>query len=116
MLYGCQFPSTSAVNFLDKKLRQWGRRLLQWPSGAPGAGVLGELGWIPFRREVLRSQFCLFGRLCSADSAGTHRGLAARALKICVIVVSMRRMCGECRPAAADAPWLPGDVTACARL
>ena len=43
--------------------------------------TLGELGWVPFRQEVLRSQFSLFGRLCSADSAGTHRGLAARVFR-----------------------------------
>ena len=81
MLYGCQFFSTNAVNFLDKKLRHWGRRLLQWPSGAPDAAVLGELGWVPFRQEVLRSPFSLFGRLCSADSAGGHRGFAARVFR-----------------------------------
>ena len=52
MLYGCQFLSTSAVNFLDKKLRQWGRRLLQWPSGAPGAAVLG-VGYEGLRVEVM---------------------------------------------------------------
>ena len=81
MLYGSQFLSTAAIASMDKKLRQWGRRLLLWPSGAPGAAVLGELGWAPFRFEVFKDQFRLFGRLCSVNPAGAYRGVAARVFR-----------------------------------
>ena len=50
-------------------------------AGAPGAAVLGELGWAPLRYEVLKSQFNLFGRICSASPTGSHRGLAARVFR-----------------------------------
>ena len=81
MLYGSQFLSAASISFLDTKLRQWGRRLLQWPAGAPGAAVLGELGWVSFAFEVFRAQFGLFGRLSSVHPDGAHRGLAARVFR-----------------------------------
>ena len=59
-------------------VRQWGRRLLGWPAGAPSAAVIGEIGWAPFSVEVDKTQATLFGRLCSADPHGAHRSLAAR--------------------------------------
>ena len=80
MLYGCQFLSAGTIAFFDKKLRSP-------PSDAfcngppPGAAGLGELGWAPFRHEVLKNQFSLFGRLSSASPAGTRRGLAARVFR-----------------------------------
>ena len=81
MLYGSQFLSAASISFLDTKLRQWGRRLLQRPAGAPGAAVLGELGWVSFAFEVFRAQFGLFGRLSSVHPDGAHRGLAARVFR-----------------------------------
>ena len=86
---------------MDKKLRRWGRRLLLWPSGAPGAAVLGELGWAPFRFEVSRDQFRLFGRRCSVNPAGAYRGVAARVFRYALeqqgswahgVVASMREL------------------------
>ena len=62
-------------------MRQWGRRLLSWPAGAPGAAVLGELGWGPFSIEVQKLQTNLFGRLSSTSPVGVHRGLAARVFR-----------------------------------
>ena len=38
----------ACVRRFDKQVRQWGRRLLGWPAGAPRAAVLGELGWACF--------------------------------------------------------------------
>ena len=117
MLYGCQFLSNSTVTFLDKKLRQWGRRLLQWPSGAPGATVLGELGWAPFRHEVLRSQFSLFGRLCSADPAGAHRRLAARVFRyaLCQQHSWAQEVSNHMRDCGIHAPHVRGVSPGCNR-
>ena len=82
MLYGSHFLDQSSLKKLDQKLdqklRQFGRRLPLWPSGAAGAAVLGELGWHPFLVEVQRVQFALFGRLSVASAHGVHRSLAAR--------------------------------------
>ena len=39
---------------LDNNWRQFGRRVLMWPRGAPGAAILGELGWRPLSVEVRR--------------------------------------------------------------
>eukprot|EP00439_Symbiodinium_sp_Y106_P021066 s9111_g2.t1 len=75
---GAHFLDSGQLARLDQKLRQWGRRLLNWPSGAPNAAVLGELGWLPFVFEVQRLQFGLFGRLATADAFGARRSLAAR--------------------------------------
>ena len=58
-----------------------GRRFLSWPGGAPGAAVLGELGWGPFPIEVQKLQANLFGRLSSSGPHGVHRGLAARVFR-----------------------------------
>ena len=77
-LYGTQFLDSATIVRLDKVIRQWGRRLLQWPSGAPGAAVLGELGWAPFLFQVKRLQFGLFGRLSATSTRDVRRGLAAR--------------------------------------
>ena len=78
IVYGAHFLDSGQVARLDQKLRQWGRRLLHWPGGAPSAAVLGELGWLPFLFEMQRLQFGLFGRLATADALGARRSLAAR--------------------------------------
>ena len=83
ILYGAHFLDSGQLARLDQKLRQWGRRLLHWPSGAPHAAVLGELGWLPFVFEVQRLQFGLFGRLATADAFGARRSLAARVFQLC---------------------------------
>ncbi|CAE7350365.1 pol [Symbiodinium sp. CCMP2456] len=78
LLHGSAFLDDGCVRRLDKQVRQWGRRLLGWPAGAPSAAVIGELGWAPISVEVHKIQASLFGRLCSADPHGAHRSLAAR--------------------------------------
>ena len=78
IVYGAHFLDSGQVARLDQKLRQWGRRLLHWPGGAPSAAVLGELGWLPFLFEMQRLQFGFFGRLATADAPGARRSLAAR--------------------------------------
>ena len=83
-LYGTQFLDSATIARLDKVIRQWGRRLLQWPSGAPGAAVLGELGWAPFLFQVKRLQFGLFGRLSATSTRDVRRGLAARVFNFAV--------------------------------
>ena len=125
----CSHLCFTAVNFsapaplpvFTKKLRQWGRRLLQWPSGAPGSAMLGELAWAPFRHEVVENQCSLFGRSSSADPSLSLRFSPARlglkrSLITCETLASMRCMCGEGLLAAAGALCLPGDVAACALL
>ena len=60
MQHGAAFLHAASVHRLDKPLRQWGRRLLGWPAGAPGTAVLGELGWSPSLRTLRRlKQTCL---------------------------------------------------------
>ena len=81
MQHGAAFLDDASVRRLDKQLRQWGRRLLGWPAGAPGAAVLGELGWFPFTADVKKAQANLFGRFCSADPHGAHRSLAGRVFR-----------------------------------
>ena len=50
----------ACVRRFDKQVRQWGRRLLGWPAGAPRAAVLGELGWACFPWKSERpKQACL---------------------------------------------------------
>ena len=50
----------ACVRRSDKQVRQWGRRLLGWPAGAPRAAVLGELGWACFPWKSERpKQACL---------------------------------------------------------
>ena len=73
IVYGAHFLESRQVARLDQKLRQWGRRFLHWPSGAPSAAVLGELGWLPFLFAMQRLQFGLFGRLAAADALGARR-------------------------------------------
>ena len=81
LLHGAAFLEDASLRRLDKQMRQWGRRLLFWPAGAPGAAVLGELGWAPFAMEVSKTQANLLGRLSSADPDGIHRSLAARVFR-----------------------------------
>ena len=114
MLYGCRYLSTSAVTFLDKKLRQWGRRLLRWSSRSPGAVVLGDLSCYALL-TLLAPTGVLPHESFAMRQAKNTPGLR-KSVKICGIVVSMRRMCGERRRAAAEELWLPGDVIACTRL
>ncbi|CAE7749885.1 pol, partial [Symbiodinium sp. CCMP2456] len=78
ILYGAHFLDSGQLARLDQKLRQWERRLLHWPRGAPNAAVLGELGWWPYVFEVQRLQFDLFGLLATADASNARRSLAAR--------------------------------------
>ena len=54
LLDGSEFSDEPSVRLLDRKMRQFGRRLLMWPRGAPGAAVVGELGWCPLSVEVRR--------------------------------------------------------------
>ena len=77
-LYGTQFLDSATIARLDQVIRQWGRPLLQWPSDAPGAAVLGELGWASFVFQVKRLQFGFFGRLSATSTRDVRRGLAAR--------------------------------------
>ena len=58
-------------------------RLLMWPRGAPGAAVVGELGWPPMSIEVRRLQLSLFGRLSAAGGTDDGRTLASRVIKLC---------------------------------
>ena len=78
MMYGAQFLDSAWVARLDKIMRQWGRRLLLWPTGAPSAAVLGELGWPPLSVEVARARLGLFGRLSVVPGHDVRRGLASR--------------------------------------
>jgi len=105
MLYGCQFLNNCTATFLDKKQRQWGRRLY----------LLSP--------QVLRSQFNLFGRLCSADPAGTHRGVAARVFRYALRQQHswVQEVNNNMRDCHIHAPHVwgvtPGcSVAACARL
>ena len=77
-MYGTHFLDAICLVQLDGKLRQWGRRLLGWPAGAPGVAVLGELGWAPLAMEAKRLQYGLFARLSSAGAHSARRRLAAR--------------------------------------
>ena len=81
LLHGAVFLDDAFLQRLDPQMRQWGRRLLSWPAGAPGAAVLDELGWAPFAMEVPKTQASLLGRLSSADPNGIHRSLAARVFR-----------------------------------
>ena len=81
MLYGAHFLDQSSFKKLDQKLRQFGRRLLLWPC-APGAAVLGELGWHPFFVEVqclVYLEGCL--SLLRMESIGAY--IAARVFQFC---------------------------------
>ena len=62
-LYGCEFVSGAALPHLERVYRRWGRRVLRWPRGAPGAAVLGTLGWWRARDWMIRRQFSLVARL-----------------------------------------------------
>ena len=84
LLYGSQFLDEPSVRLLDKKMRQFGRRLLMWPRGAPGAAVVGELGWCPLSVEVRRLQFSLFSRLSAAGGTDDGRTLASRVFNYAV--------------------------------
>ena len=81
LLHGAAFLDDASLRRLDKQMRQWGRRLLSLPAGAPGAAVLGELRWAPFAMELSKTQANLLGHLSSADPDGIHRSLAARVFR-----------------------------------
>ena len=55
-----------------------------WPRGAPGAAVVGELGWCPLSVEVRRLQFSLFSRLSAAGGTDDGRTLASRVFNYAV--------------------------------
>ena len=76
--YGCQFLDVASIRLLDQKAQPFGRRLLRWPWGAPGAAVVGEMGWPPMSVEVRRLQLSLFGRLSAAGGTDDGRTLARR--------------------------------------
>ena len=59
-------------------MRQRGRRLLHWPTGAPSAAVLGELGWPPLSVEVARARLGLSGRLSVVPGHDVRCALASR--------------------------------------
>ncbi|CAE8683198.1 unnamed protein product, partial [Polarella glacialis] len=76
--FGAEFLDDSALWALDVRLRQWGKRLLQWPRGALGAAVLGDLGWAPFVSVTLDRAAGLMARLSAAPFAAGRRQLTAR--------------------------------------
>ena len=82
--YGSQCLDAASLRLLDKKPRQFGCRLLMWPRGAPGAVVVGELGWPPMSIEARRLQLSLFGRLSAAGSTDDGRTLASRVFNYAV--------------------------------
>ena len=44
--FGFEFISQpSQLQRMNRRMFQWGRRLLMWPQGAPTAAVQGQLGW-----------------------------------------------------------------------
>ncbi|CAE8678052.1 unnamed protein product [Polarella glacialis] len=62
--YGIEFVTqSSALTLLRSRLLQWGRRILQWPAGAPGAAVLAELGWSDLDARWALRAASLCGRL-----------------------------------------------------
>ena len=73
-LFGIEFvvEESSAMSLLDRRLRQWGRRLLRWPAGTPNAAVLGELGWVDMEALALDRVAGLFARLLCFDSTSAH--------------------------------------------
>ena len=73
--------SPSALRFMDKALRRWGRHLLGWPAGSPCAGVLCELGWPDAEHLVLGRLLSLLGRT-SSMAQGPPSPLPASILRV----------------------------------
>ena len=63
---------------------------------APGAAVVGELGWPPMSIEVRRLQLSLFGRFSSAGGADDGRTLASRVFNYAVHVPVPGLMMSSC--------------------
>lgn len=71
--FGLEFVAADrvALGVFDRQLRQWGRRLLTWPSGAPSAAVYGDLGWIDAEAIALQRAAGLWSRLRSRPLASS---------------------------------------------
>lgn len=62
--------------FLNRRMWQWGRRILRWPRGSPTAAVAGELGWQPVHCLALARAAGLLARLAAVPSDAHRRALA----------------------------------------
>ena len=70
---------------------------MRWPSGAPSATVIGELGWWPAEVLTLESSLSLLARLCAAPSMRSSSRVLVHAL--------------EC-PGSATSSWLRAALSA----
>ena len=76
--YGCEFlADAGSLRLLQTRWLRWGRRILGWPAGAPGAAVLGELGWLDFGDIALLRRARLFARLSSVCSSSSRRQVSS---------------------------------------
>jgi len=67
--YGSEFVlfDRGALPVMERQLRQWGRRLLAFPSGTPNPVVYGDLGWLDVRAVALKRAAGLIARLASSQ-------------------------------------------------
>jgi hypothetical protein len=78
-LYGIEHAASSpALARMQTRLLQWGRRLLMWPAGAPGAAVAGQLGWMDAQALQLVRSASLAARLLSMTGSTRRPCLPAR--------------------------------------
>ena len=76
VLFGTEFLDPVGIRMVDRGMRRWGRRLLQWPAGVPGAAVSGSLPSFQVQPCILERSFRLLGRLLSIGRSSRHRSLA----------------------------------------